>query len=52
MKIKMDELLEFWEVHDFTDYMAEMEEVPIDSLKPKPSRLHLETPLPGINHVS
>jgi len=42
----LDQLVEFWEGHDFTDYMAEMEEVSLDSLKPKSGwlQLHLETP--------
>ena len=35
----LDELVEFWDTHDFTDYMDEMEEVDLDSLPTEPSTL-------------
>ena len=28
----LDELVEFWETHDFSDYVEEMEEIELDSL--------------------
>jgi predicted HicB family RNase H-like nuclease len=28
----LDELVEFWEIHDFTDYIDEMEEIDFDTL--------------------
>lgn len=28
----LDELVEFWETHDFTDYLAEMEEIDFNTL--------------------
>ena len=37
----LDELVEFWETHDFTDYIDEMEEVALDSLKPEPPLLQV-----------
>jgi hypothetical protein len=28
----LDELVEFWETHDFSDYVEEMEEIELDAL--------------------
>ncbi len=37
----LDELVEFWETHDFTDYLDEMEEVDLDPLLTEPTVLHI-----------
>lgn len=38
----LDELVEFWETHDFTDYMDQMEEVDLDSLPTQPATLPIK----------
>ena len=37
----LDELVEFWETHDFTDYLNEMEEVDPDSLSFERNTLYI-----------
>lgn len=37
----LDELVEFWETHDFTEYLDEMEEVDLDSLPLEPTVLQI-----------
>jgi predicted amino acid dehydrogenase len=37
----LDELVEFWETHDFTDYIDEMEEVSLASLKAETTLLQI-----------
>jgi hypothetical protein len=37
----LDELVEFWETHDFTDYIDEMEEVDFDTLSAERATLRI-----------
>lgn len=37
----LDELVEFWETHDFTDYLDEMEEVDLDTLPVETAALQI-----------
>jgi hypothetical protein len=37
----LDELVGFWETHDLTDYLGEMEAVDFDSLPTEPTILHI-----------
>lgn len=37
----LDELVEFWETHDFTNYLNEMEEIDLDSLPSEPISLRI-----------
>jgi hypothetical protein len=37
----LDELVEFWETHDFTDHWDEMEEIDLDSLPSEPVALRI-----------
>ena len=37
----LDELVAFWETHDFTDYLDEMEEVDLDALPTQSTVLHI-----------
>lgn len=37
----LDALVEFWESHDFTDYLDEMEEVDLNTLSSETNVLHI-----------
>ena len=37
----LDELVDFWETHDFTDYLDVLEEIDLDTLPTKPAVLHI-----------
>jgi hypothetical protein len=51
----LDELVAFWETHDFTDYLDEMEEVDLDSLPIESTVLHIPLeaePLAKLAHLA